>query len=484
MNKKLICGVIGTPDAMVDTLRDEFELVPYGTAKIEELGGIIISGADATVSRPQLEAFFAAGLSVAVAGVGADVLAVLEETAGSRPIGASSLLVYSPVPGSAGTFHLASAGESDMVMLQVPPEPGIPASPVMEAPAASQAPPPARTGTSYSGLFSPAPPHTAILQGDGTESFIPPGEEVAFGTREFNFPFSTELGRPACDKWIDMWVGAKPSSQPQALDGNVKIKFYCYWVDGGNDPHFIVIARQSVYFNPALRGATDKNIWSWHDQTKGFLFYSLDYQGTKLTAEGATDISLIDWAPKLNFDDTNLSRVSHEMSLRCKGAGAARSGRISFKAQCDIPNSFSGWSGKTRVNAAGKETAWQFHERTCWDPTVQKPEDFPSWWADLFKYNPRHHGFVREDWPQQSWTPITTNTIGVWRVNCTVQKTEGGSPKPSKVKARFSGSALARLALFHNSDCCKDGHHQAWYVQCGAGFSPELELDVICKTTG
>ena len=68
MDKKLTCGVIGTADALTAELQNEITLVPYDGAKTEGLDGIIIAGADAEVSREQIETFFAAGLSVAAAG--------------------------------------------------------------------------------------------------------------------------------------------------------------------------------------------------------------------------------------------------------------------------------------------------------------------------------------------------------------------------------------------------------------------------------
>jgi hypothetical protein len=479
MDKKLTCGVIGMADALTAALQSEITLVPYDVAKAEGLDGIIIAGADAAVSQAQIEKFFATGLSVAAAGAGPDILAALDRIAGCRPSGTPSLLVYSPVPGTAGAFHMASTGVLDMVMAEAPhdEEAHMPALPALTPPAiTAAAPTPAR----YASLFKPAPLPAAVLRGDGTESFFPPGEEVAFGARELIRTFSTEFDKPWCDRWIEMTGFTKK----QKVDGNLKINFYCYWVDGGGDPHFIVIAKQSVYFHPALSGNEDKNMWSWHDSSKGFLFHTLDHRPTRLTAEGASNVSLVEWAPKLNFDDQNLTPFSREMQLRCKGQGGGRSGRINFKAQCDVPNSFPTWSGKTQVNAAAKETAWKFHSHNVWDSSTEKPgDDFGRWWAEMFKYNPRHHGYVREDFPKQMWSPITTNTIGVWRVDCPTVKPERAAPKPVKVKARVSGSVSGQLVLFHNSQCCKAGHHQAWFVECAVDFNQELELDVICKTS-
>jgi hypothetical protein len=460
MPSKLKFGCIG---AAHNAFREELDLTPFDAAQIKELDGLLIVGPDALVDKEVLGSALAAGLKVAVSEASADVMATLAEITGIAPLGASALQIYTPQPGSSFGVTMAVSGGTSF---SDQPETALSSAPIDRGMAAA--------------LFTAAPEALPELGVNGIDNFVPSGAGVAWGNKTFVYPLNGAVASPGdCDRHIK----DEKRTTPQAFSGRVQLEFNCYWVDGEKTPYFIVIAKQTVDFDPAVSGhVKPQNTWAWDGNSLGYILYALDYEPAGLTATGDAKITLDTWSPRSDFQNGQALDFSRTMALRRRDQGGARSDIFAFPAVSEAVNVFDKWGCKPVIDTVGQKASWRFHEVQAWNPIANPPDEFGRWWNEIYKYHPDQDGLIRTDWPEQSRKRLHTVAISAWRVDCASKPGPQGAPIPeNSVTVKYKGSVQARYGFFHNTNGCNRGRHHLFPRSFGVTFDLDLNLDKLCK---
>lgn len=460
LNTKMSIQIAGNPAGILE-LKQLAELTEFVSGDESALATKMIladgvqSGANELLSHSALAAWLDAGKTVAIWNPSTEQLASLEAMSGMG-LGAQeeiAAVICTKYDQPIVSYHLSVIPKETQATISI----SMASSSTDEAEGHSHELPTAVTSTQEQQLHQLLDAHISY---DAASPTLYPPAGATFGKRTYSHPFNVGWSSPNNGGNADDYTAGNTTQSPSGILWN---DYYVYLVDGeGGTPYYNIVLKQTGSMSPGSRIAASYN-------SNGYFQYEMFLSQNKVqTQYGA---HLVAESPATSTDGNVYVNFSLPMRLLVDSDGGKTP--MPFTATEQNGYKIEGWGVNDRSAAGQGISDWYFHQIQTWDPTVNPPSDFGSWWANVFhgKYN----GQVN-DMPSTSYNNLQFETITAWRVDT----------NSTNVPVTVSGYFGQSCAFLHNYNGCRgafDGrHHHLFWPSYNPYWSDSLNLGQIVQS--